>query len=269
MKIIAPLRAELGLKTWWYVPAVHAIPGPKVVYHEPGEEAFFPSATELVVVERQKDELRRNRYARDADYVARMIAHAMEHYGPSAEILKPEPHWPKKRFVPEPTVKQGLSPEVVICPRFRTYGPAKNWESWLSLSMLLQAWGLDTFAAGAPDSSFDEVACPAAWDYVRYFDASLEAILNAKLVVATDAGLAHLAVLCGTPLLMITHGEALVAPGASTDEKGRDMDPEYWPVKLERYEEANHRGSEIRVLRHAWYDLELVAGTIKSMVEGS
>jgi len=268
MKIIAPLRAEFGLKVWWFVPAVHAIEGPKVVYHEPGEEALFPSATELVPVRRQKDELRRNRYARDADYVARMIAHAMGHWGLEAEILQPEPHWPKKRFKPEPTIKQGLTPDVVVCPRWRSYGPAKNWDQWLSLSMLLQSWGLDTFAAGAPDSS-GEVSCPAAWDFVRFFDASLEAILNAKLVVATDAGLAHLAVLCGTPLLMITHGEALVAPGASINETGFEMDAEYWPVKIERYEEANHLHSEIRVLRHAWYDLELVAGTIQSMVEES
>lgn len=268
MNIVLPLRAEFGLKLWWFVPAVHAIPGPKVVYYEPGDEALYPSADALIEVPRQEDSLRRNVYSRDAEFVGRVRRHALHAFDgvPDVEFLTPDPSWPRKRFVPEPLVRWGIRPDVVICPRWRDYGPAKNWPQWAALSQALQAADLKVFAAGAPDSS-GPIDCERAWDYTRFLDASIEAVLGARLVVATDAGLAHLAVLCGTPLLMITHGNCLVAPGSSEDETGRVMDDGYWPVKRERYTEANHLGSEIVYLRDAWYDVDKVVRWTASMVE--
>lgn len=265
MKIISPLRAEFGLKLWWHVPVVHAIEGPKVVYHEPGDEALYPSADVLIEVERQEDELRRNRYERDIDFVRRIEAEATEVW-PDAEILRPQPQWPKKRFVPEPAHRWGIEPDVVVCPRWRTYGPAKNWPGWIELADRLKGERVEVFAAGAPDSSCP-IGCERAWDYTRFFDASLEAVLNARLVIATDAGLAHLAVLCGTPLLVITHEKGLVAPGPSEDETGRVMDDEYWPIKTHRYEEANHLGSPINFLDRSWYDMDLIVNTALEMME--
>ena len=262
MKIVLPLRAEFGLKIWWFVPAVHGYEGrPKIVYIEPGEEALYPSADMLITIERQQDPLRRNRYARDRDFVAQIEAEARATYGAhGAEYLKPDTTWPRKRFIPEPVVRDGIVCDVVVAPRKRLYGSAKNWPHWTTLINGLRAGGHRVFAAGAPDSSY-EVEIDHAWSRERYLDATIEALLSARLVVATDAGIANLAVLCGRPLLMITHGEGIVAPGPSVDETGRVMDLAYWPVKVERYREANYLGSPIRLLYHAWEDPGLVIDT--------
>jgi hypothetical protein len=258
MKVILPLRAEFGLKLWWFVPAVHAIDDPeKVVFIEPGEEALYPSAARLIEVDRQEDSLRRNRYSRDRDFVSFQKLRAIQMFGGDADFVEPAPSWPGKRFVPEPRQRVGITCDVVVAPRKRSYGAEKNWPHWGTLTNGLKASGYDVFAAGAPDSSYD-VNLHRAWDHERFFDASLEAILASKLVISTDAGIAHLAVLCGKPLLMITHGEGLVAPGPSSDENGRVMDEQYWPVKIDRYREANHLGAPIMLLHHAWYDPGLV-----------
>lgn len=256
MKIVLPLRAEFGLKVNWFVPAVHGMEGERAVYIEEGEQALFPSATRWLEVQRQEDKARRNRYVRDKDFVKMIEAEARVRF-PGAEICRPDTTWPKKRFVPKPMVRRGIGCDVLVSPRKREYGPEKNWPYWEELTRRLCANGLRVFAGGAPDSSFP-VDCERAWDYDRFLDATIEAMVSAKLCIATDAGLAHLAVLCGTPLLMITHGKGLVAPGPSKDESGRIMDETYWPVKTKRYEDANHRRSEIAYLYEAWFDLDLV-----------
>ena len=266
MKIILPLRAEFGMKCWWHAPAVHAIGGEKLVYIEPGEEALYPSASKYQIVERQHNDLRRNRYSRDREFINRVQQEALAEHGvDGVEYVMPSDQDPRERFVPKPFKKQDLAFDVVICPRRRLYGAEKNWPEWINLTNWLVGSGLSVFAAGAPDSSY-KVPCWKAWEYDRFLDASIEAILSAKLVIATDAGLAHLAVLCGRPLLLLTHGDGLVAPGPIVDETGRHFEDQYFRVKTERYEEANHTGSEITILRDAWYDPNMVFNEIMGRV---
>lgn len=251
MKVVLPFRGEFGLKLQYHVPAVRAIAGPKVVYIEEGEQALYPDATQWIEVERNRDELRRNTYAKDSGVPAfRDVARKRF---PQADMLKPDESWPRKRFVPQPHVRQGVTCDVVIAPRRRAYGPDKNWSHWATLADRLMAEGVSVFAGGAPDSSYD-VPCPKAWDYERFLDATIEAMHSARLVVATEAGLGPLAVLCGRPLLIITHADGLVAPGPVRNQFGKVMEPAYWPIRMELHEEANHTGSPIEVLKHAWYD---------------
>lgn len=241
MRTIPAWRKEFGLKVRYHVPWVHALPGPKRVEIEEGEEALYPSADEWVIVPRAPDEDRKGRAG------------------------LPGPDEPVKRFVPKPYKPQGVSADVVICPRFRQYGSAKNWPNWSWLAEQLTARGINTFAAGAPDSSAD-VACPAAWDYERFLDASIEAMRSARLVISTDAGLAHLAVLCGAPLLLITHS-GRVAPGPVLDKHGRVMEPEYWTVRLsEYYHAANHTGSPIW-MSYDWIYRKLLRDEVLTMLE--
>jgi hypothetical protein len=209
-------RGEFGLKIRYHVPRVHAAPGPKIVEIEEGEEALFPSATEWVVVQRGPDDERQG----------------LPRWRPPRGSVE-------ARFIPEPHVRQGITADVVICPRRRQYGAGKNWPHWGRLAALP-----GTFAAGAPDSSFN-LRCPRAWDAPRFLDASIEAMRSARLVVATDAGLAHLAVLCGVPLLIIT-ADGRVAPGPVINEKGKVTERRYWEVRWEAYyHSANHMGSPI------------------------
>ena len=268
-RIVMPLRAEFGMKVWWHAPAVHAIAGDKIVCIEPGDEALYPSATEFRVVTQQHDDARRNRYSRDREFLDNVQRDVITEYGiENVELIFPHDDWPRERFIPEPRVRQGsphLYPDIVVCPRRRRYGAEKNWPEWHDLTAGLVADGFTVFAAGAPDSSY-EVPCPQAWDYDRFLDASIEAMLNAKLVVTTDAGLAHLAVLCGRPTAVITHGDLLVAPGPVIDETGRQMEDHYWPVKLERYVEGNHTDAPLFFLDHAWYDPANVRRTIRRLM---
>jgi len=235
-------RGEFGLRLRYQIPAFHALEGPKVASIEPGDECLFPSATEYHYVTRIMDSMRRGTYpGGDASY-RNAVKKELRGLYPDAQIVEPSKGMPEKRFVPEPHVRYGINCRVVICPRRRIYGADKNWPHWDRLAELPGA-----FAAGAPDSSYD-VDCSRAWAYPRFLDASVEAMLSARLVIATDAGLAHLAVLCGRPLLLITH-EGRVAPGAVRDPEGRAMEPHYWPVRWkEYYVSANHRNAHLEMI---------------------
>lgn len=223
--IIRAWPGEFGLKVRYHVPQAYALGAGHVIEIEEGEEALYPLAAEWRVVPRAADRKRHGR---------------------------PPTLGPERRFIPEPHVRQGVAADVVICPRRREYGSAKNWPHWQALAGLPGA-----FAAGAPDSS-EDVDCPRAWDYGRFLDASIEAMRGARLVVATDAGLAHLAVLCGAPLLLITH-RGRVAPGPVINSRGRVAQTRYWPVRLdEYYHAANHTGSPIATI-DGWDDPDAVA----------
>ena len=239
MKVILSARGEFGLKLRYHVPNIHAIPGPKTVCIEPGEECLYPSAKGFIIVDRIKDDARRGTHPRtDGEFNRRLREKIHSRYG-KVEVVQTRKGMPEKRFVPKPKVFSWINAKVVIAPRKRTYGRAKNWPHW---NELMDLPGI--FAAGAPDSSFD-LPCPKAWDYDRFLDASVEAILGAELVISTCAGVAHLAMLCGTPLLLITHN-GLVAPGPVLDDRGRAMESRYWPVRREEYYyKANHQNVRI------------------------
>lgn len=209
-------RGEFGLKIRFHVPQTYALGRGHTIEIEEGEEALYPLAAEWRVVPRQHDDRRQLSPVRSG----------------RAEL----------RFVPEPHVPHEVEARVVLCPRKRKYGSEKNWPYWDMLQNLPGA-----FAAGAPDSSY-RLKCECAWDYERFLDASIAAMRQALLCVSTDAGLAHLAVLCGTPLLLITH-RGLVAPGPQRDAKGKVTTPAYWPVRFEEYYvKANHTGSMIEMI---------------------
>jgi hypothetical protein len=266
-RIVLPFRGEFGLVVRFFVPTVHALK-PDAVCIEPGTEALFPSAARHLVVDRNEDAKRRDLYSKDAAYVAAVAAQLRREH-PGAQLLEATEGMPEARFIPEPTVCAGIDPDVVICPRRRTYGAQKNWPGWAELATALVGKGLRVFAGGAPDSS-DPVPCPAAWEYPRYLDATLEAMLAARVVVATDAGLAHLAVLCGRPLVLIAHDGGRVAPGPVLNGDGSQAFPEYWPIKLDYYyRQANHTNAPIRVVPHGWERPEDVLAAALDMAKGA
>ena len=241
MSVVLPFRGEFGLKVRYHVPMMYALGTGHAVMIERGEECLYPSARAWISVDRRKDDERRGWTEPQRPYLT-------ERYPEAIELQR---GGPERRFLPAPHIEQHVGPvDVVICPRMRNYASSKNWPHWPWLAESLEAEGLSVFAAGAPDSSVD-IECRRAWDHDRFLDASLDAMLGARLVVATDAGLAHLAILCGRPLLLITHG-GLVAPGPVLDAAGHAMEPAYWPVRLEEYyHAANHLQAPIHV-SDAW-----------------
>lgn len=257
MKVFLPYRGEFGYRCFFHAPQVHAAltPGVDVVCCPDGMEALYPDAADYIITEDRPDPQRRG--AVEDEFAARYAGLASERYGPDVLPVHPNFRAARKYFVPKPHIPVQVAPcDIVVCPRRRDYGADKNWPHWQGLIDQLTHSGLRVFAAGAADSSYD-VDCHGfarrAWDYGRSLDVSLRAILQCRSVIATDAGLAHLAVLCGRPLLMITHAQGLVAAG--TDDRGNA----YWPVMIDRYRAENHLNAPIRMVQHAWDDPDKVA----------
>lgn len=246
MKLFLPFRGEFGFVIMYHAPQVHAAIRPgDLVCCERGNEALYPGAERYVLVDRPVDAERRN--GQEPELTARL----RKRYGGEYEVVAPDVKAPRKYFVPQPHHRFGIKADIVVCPRKREYGPDKNWLHWQELTNRIVEDGMTPFAAGAPDSSFP-VSCECSWDYDRFLDATIEAMLSAKIVIATDAGLAHLAVLCGRPLLMISHGPGLVAFGK--DDRGKP----YWPIHMDRFRAENHLNAPIRVVQNAWFSAEKV-----------
>ena len=268
LRVVLPCRGEFGLILRYHVPAVHALKaGRLVVYHEAGAEALYPSATEHVVVPSPRDGDRRGLRPRcDAEFCEATAREARERW-PGAHLVRTRPGMPEARFVPEPVRREGIEADVVLCPRGRGYGASKNWSGWATVAGILSARHR-LFTAGAPDSSLDVPGVDSAWKRERFLDASIEAMRGARLVISTDAGLAHLAVLCGAPLLMVTY-HGLVAPGPVLGPDGVTvMEDRYWPVrKREYYDRANHLGSPLWI-SHSWERPDMVAREALAILNG-
>lgn len=265
MRVALPFRGEFGLKLRFHVPRVHAL-APDVACIEPGEEALYPSAKQFVMVDRNADDARRDVFSKDSDYLESLKPDLLRRF-PEARLVQTGDGDPELRFVPRPFVDQGdFTGDVVVCPRRRNYGASKNWTGWGELVGDLSSKGLRVWAAGAPDSS-ETVPCPRTWDYERFLDATIAAMLAAKVVVATDAGLAHLAVLCGRPLVLIASSGGLVAPGPVIELNGKRSAKRYWPVRLEEYYlAANHLKAPIRLLPHGWERPEDVIAEVLGII---
>ncbi len=255
--IVLPYRGEFGFICMEHAPQVNAVEGRKIVCLEAGNEALYPGAAVYHHVARRPDGQRRARNeSQYMDEIKAEVSSAMPECSKSGvEWIVHDGSAPRKYFIPRPHTPVDVGQvDVVICPRRRTYGSDKNWPYWQELNDKLRGDGLKVYAAGAPDSSFDvRTNAGRSWDHGRFLDATIAAMHAAELVIATDAGLAHLAVMCGKPLVMITHGEGLVAPGQ--DDVGND----YWPVHMDRYERENHCGSDIELVHHAFADWRGVA----------
>ena len=246
---IPAYRGEFGLKVRFHVPRVYAAGEGHVIEIEEGEEALYPLAKEWRVVPRIPETATRFRFARP-DSLLRKLPAAERRFQPTLHIPQSE----------------GLADvDVVICPRRRAYGASKNWPHWSALYRALNDAGLATFAGGVRDGSDPDVPCLAAWDYERPLDATIQAMRSAKLVIASCSGLAHLAVLCGSPLLLFTyHGR--VAPGPVINSSGRKVQNDYWPVRLDHYyHHANHMHAPITTL-DGWDDPDLVAATARELL---
>jgi hypothetical protein len=243
-----PYRGEFGHKVMWHAPRIHAEKSPKVVCCEIGEEALYPSADEYIFVERKEDAKRRELERYDIKFrIAVQEDIRKARAGQAISFVHPDRRGPTKRFVPAPHIVQDISCDIAVCPRKRGFGHAKNWKHWADLTRALTKNGHSVFACGAPDSSTD-VPCPKAWEYERFLDATLEAFASADLVVATDAGLMHLAVMCGKPVAVIC------APGERTNPNGP-------AIRKNRINKANHMKQPIRYMPY-WKDVKSLVKAI-------
>lgn len=273
---VLPFRGEFGIKLLRHVCRVAALRHPrKVVVCEEGEEALYPSAKEHLICTRNADERRRDLPERDGSYVRTLTAEIVApRLLPADTIVWLGADGPRSYFHPTPfvAVRAEVVPDVVICPRRRTYGSSKNWPHWQTLVEELKRGGVErVVAAGAADSSVRELdsVIPCSWSHPRPLDCTIHWLRQAKLVVATDAGLAHLAVWCGRPLLLVSHLDGRVAPGPVSDEHGTVFSAQYLKIDLAAYQSENHSNSRIELLPHSWQNPKAVAARILELLAAS
>ena len=147
MKIILPFRGEFGMKLMRHVPQVNAITGDKIVCCEPGEEAFYPSASSYEICDKNNDDNRRESYQKDSDFISNYTNKLRKKYGDGPKFIKTDQDMPCKYFIPKPYVDFGIKTDIVVCPRKRKYGAEKNWKHWpafvkarVVLTMQLGSW---------------------------------------------------------------------------------------------------------------------------------
>ena len=269
LNLVLPYRGEFGFLVGRHAPQIHALRGETIVACEAGLESLYPTARAFVNVDARPDVEKRARPESGLYGEWKSLFRDTHGYPPDSRFIPPDvsDHAPRQYFVPTSTATVPLAADVVICPRRRDYGTDKNWpaENWKQLSESLEAEGLRVFVAGTRGTSFDiRTRAGRAWDFLKHrpLDASIQAMHQARLTIATDAGLAHLAVACARPLLMISYRNGLVAPGHD------DVGNEYWPIYLDRYEAENHRDSPLQVLHDSWDDPDLVANVALAHLAG-
>jgi ADP-heptose:LPS heptosyltransferase len=256
INVFLPFRGEFGHLLMWHAPIINAFEGKKAVCCEKGQEALFSGVLEYIYVDPRPEDICKTAsvYRDDKDLFKELKKKISKKY-PNANFLEPagefDKKYPRKYISYQPYVKQNIKCDIVVCPRKRVLASGRNWELWPKLVDKLKT-NYSVFAVGSPTASFD-VDCSKAWSYERFLDATLEAIQNSKIVVCTDSGLAHLAVQCSKPIIMITY-------------KGQPGPDTKWKVKWNRYKEENHMNSVIKEI-DAWEDLGLVLETIKKEIE--
>lgn len=268
MKVFLPYRAEFGYICIAHAPQVYAEKGRKAVIIEQGLEALYPDC-EFAYVSTKNDDDRRVRI--EVSYLLELqstFQKALARDFGTFEYVMPDLKAERAYFIPRPYVQHvtGIpgNIDVVVCPRKREYGSDKNWHYWQELIDAYAKVGLIVFAAGHPTTSFPVKNCMTAWSgwnrNGKCLDNTIAAMLKAKVVVATDNGLAHLALMCGKPLVLISHKDGLVADGFD------DVGNSYWPIKMDIFERENHTDAPIHIVYDCWHSIKPILDYVKATI---
>ena len=197
IKVYLPWLGEFGTELIRYVPIIYGDPGPKIVCHERGKAAVYPSCTQRIVIPRIKEKDRKSAGSLNQyeiwDRLKARLGNDKQYIEPASTGNRGG----RKLFVPNG--KQfDFETDVVLFPRKRTTGARRNWEGWVDLAQALKAEGLRVFAAGHGDSSL-RLDCHAAWDYCsrNQLDVSIWAIKHSKLRIGMITALSILSLYCG------------------------------------------------------------------------
>jgi len=263
MKVFLPYRGEFGFICMYHAPQVYAVEDEKAVFLEAGMglEPLYPNCDYFYVSSRADKERRARPEIEFINQIKdKYTSYLKDKYGGFDWVMF-DTKASRRYFRPKPRKQYDVDVgelDLVLCPRKREYGADKNWKHWQELADALNERGFRFLSAGHPDTSFHLDGVKGIWDYgVTYLDITIRAMLNARLVVATDNGLAHLAMMCGRDLALISHKKGLVADGYD------DVGNPYWPIKLDRYNEENHLRAIVGIIYDAWYDIKPVVDYIE------
>ncbi len=262
--VILPWRSEFGTMMMHYVRFVHGfrhVAHHLVVCCRKGDEALFPTATsffydwEQVADEQKNTKLLKSDF--NANYLDQLRERLQEKYNGHTIVDPPlktriDKDWD---FTPKPKVRRGLHADVVIAPRYRAHGEHRNFQHWPAVAQALLDAGLDVAAVGMKSTSVDIPGLTEySWNHDS-LDAALELIQSAKLVVTTESGMGHLAVLAGAPLKVIY------------DRKGREAGHPTWRWNLPHMQEYSKNHCEPILL--GWNDPAKVVSDVSRYLKAS
>ena len=264
--VFLPWRGEFGQMLMHYVRWVNqqltGCDSEKVVCCRRGDEALFPLADEYyygwdqVPDKEKKTSLLKSKD--NIDYLEGLKGELVEAYGEDVDFILPPKRTnvdPECSFKPSPkTVMDCPNIDVLVCPRYREHGKHRNYQHWEEVVHKLQDQGLTVALAGMRQTSVDVHSVPEylkSWNYDS-LDSVLHMMNASKLVLATDAGLAHLAVLNGSSLRVIY------------DKQGVEAGKPEWPWALPHMKK--YATAECQPILNGWNNPSVVVEAVNSFL---
>ena len=217
--VFLPFRGEFGQMLMTHVRWIHGIEAEhKIVCCRKGDEPLFPSATGFFYdwvgvpdAQRNTASLMSNENRIYLEGLARQLTtvYPGATFRPPLDGVKPQrfPRCPQHNFVPVPRGKAPKRcPDILVAPRFRQHGAHRNYQHWHEVIDNLEILGFKVGLLGTKETSVDRPGLPGdlkAWESPDNLGITLHWMRKAKLVLCTDSGIAHLAVLAGAPLKVI------------------------------------------------------------------
>lgn len=203
--IMLPERLQLGDVLSLRVRKVSSIKADRLTVCCPKNQRFlYPTASDF-------EDVGNYVYGEELEKIS---ARLKEKYSEAEQIRTSWP-LPEKELIVKPEQCSAFDSDIVICPRFKDkLSPHRNWEGWLTMNESLCKEKLRVVVAGTEASQ-------SPWEgahKVSDVEAIAAHMLKTRLVVATDSGLAHLAILLRVPLALIWGTPVGVIPGQTYEK---------------------------------------------------
>jgi len=208
--VFMPFMGEFGFFINTYIRFIHYFKCPKkIVCCRPGEEIFFPSADEFMYdwndFQQDKDRIGANIPAGNKQY--RFLKTTLQQQYPNHEIVEVghEISYRFVQFMPVPLEPfcDKIEVDVVIGPRNRPRDEQRNFprDKWQNIVRQLKGWRIGI--VGQEETSYDfEESVNKSWQYPQPADAMISMLKNCKVFIGTDTGTAHVAAMCGCPMVL-------------------------------------------------------------------
>lgn len=191
----------------------------KIVMCPVDHQCLFPSASSFIEGSRLwEDRQIRGCGCRGRAEAVSKLADSLGQQFPGYEIVSPcvklhtgmFPHVAQIRFRPQIKQPHGLKPDIIITPRKRNSYAHKNWPYWQEVVDYIKGLGLTVGIVGQEDTCFQlKNIDMCSWDYGG-LEASVEMMMNSKLVVSTNTGPLHLAIFLERPTIAIMNAMGCV-----------------------------------------------------------
>ncbi|MDI1314809.1 glycosyltransferase family 9 protein [Prosthecobacter sp.] len=227
--VLIPERYRLGDTLSYKVRRVPSIQCNRLtVCCPPSWRFLYPSASDFVDVEETLD-----------GYGERKVIKELQSRWSAAEFVKIGHQFKPVDIDIQPPITWPQAVDVAIAPRKKdSSSPHRNWSGWQQLTRSLVADGLVVEALGRKDQSFD-----CAIRLTERLDCMSAIIERAKLVVATDSAVAHLAILLKRPLVVLWGKPVGVIPCQSYTQGCH--------ARME-----SQKRSEVFHVENAWIDID-------------